>query len=90
MAKERCKIYRPEYIFKKNSPDQFEKAIDKLHLSKSIPMYVLNSYHVKKLVNNIVMRNCNLPIPRCLKFKFQVQECQNASGETWVRDAKSI
>ena len=35
--------------FLKKSLGQVDKIIDQLHLSKSIPVYVLNPYHVKNL-----------------------------------------
>ena len=38
--------------FQKKSCDPIDKIINRLHLSKCIPVRIQNSSHVKKIVNN--------------------------------------
>ena len=48
--------------FFKKSRDQVDKVIDQLYLSKSIPVYVLNPYHVMKciVVSNFKYRSVKM------------------------------
>ena len=53
MAKGQCKIYKPEYIFRKSHVIKLIKSLTNCIYQRVSSMYVSNPYHVKKLGNNI-------------------------------------
>ena len=79
-GKKKLKNLQARIRFQKNSCVQIGKNIDQLHLLKKYPQC---KFQIHITSRNVAMNKRSLRMHRC--FRFRVQDCQNASIETWIK-----